>query len=251
MMIGYDRPLHPEWIQEVHRIWKPKMKISEFNEPFKAIAWQVDGIEAKRKARTNLIRYFVEYDGKGNGRITKEYDTLVKLSQKYSLEDIRPLYLAIIFAQVEVVQTIIHYFAKRYDIGDQINVSKFIQFIKREYGDRDVIKRSVSSFFKSLYFFNIFENIERKNYKNYSFKRKLKVKDSIFPYLIFQIFVIGKGKLQIDVKEIWSEELLMFFEFDDLDCLINDNKNKYWTISKTIGSTSERLTFIQNEWSRL
>jgi hypothetical protein len=250
-MIGYDRPLHPEWIQEVHRIWKPKMKISEFNEPFKEIAWQVDGVEAKRKARTNLVRYFVEFEGKGNGRTTKEYDLLVKLSQMYSLEDIRPLYLAIIFAQVEVVQTIIHYFAKRYDIGDEINVSKFIQFIKREYGDRDVIKRSVSSFFKSLYFFTVFENSEPNNYKNYFFRRKLKVSESLFPYLIFQIFVVGRGKLQIDANELLSEELLMFFDFDDLDSLINEYNNKFWVISKTIGSTSERLTFIQNEWSKL
>jgi hypothetical protein len=247
-MIGYDRPLHPEWIQEVHKIWQPNMPISAFNEPFKQIAWQVEGLEAKRKARTNLIRYFVAFQGNGNARKTMDKDLFVELSATFPLEKVKSLYLANIVAEVEVIQTIMHFFSKRYSIGDQIEVSKFIEYIKREYGDRDVIRRSVSSFFKTLYYFGLFDTVKDRNYSNYFFSKSLNVEKQIFPYFLYKLIAIGQNKLQFEIQEVENSPLLVLFDINDIESMVKSYQNKYWTISKRIGS--EKITFIHNSWDQ-
>ncbi|GAB6615148.1 hypothetical protein ABE55_07735 [Bacillus thuringiensis] len=240
-MIGYDRPLRAEWIYELHKNWKPDMLISDFNSIFDSIAWQVSGKEARRKARTNIVRYFIGCTGKGTARKTLEHDPLVKLSVSCPFEKIKPLYLTIILTRVEVIQKIVELMSSRYEIGDTIQVSKFITHIKREYGDRDVIRRSVSSFFKTLYYFGVFETAQPENHKEYRFVNKLKLGEDIFPYFIKELFVTGKDRKQITLDEILCEDSMMFFEMEELKILLNRFNGEHWFISNKFGDF--KITF--------
>lgn len=54
-MIGFDRPLRPQWIYESLLLVKPGQKLTELNMPFESIAKELTGKEGKRKARTVLF----------------------------------------------------------------------------------------------------------------------------------------------------------------------------------------------------
>jgi hypothetical protein len=245
-VIGYDRPIRPEWVYELHEQWKPEMSISDFNSIFDSIAWQVSGKEARRKARTNIVRYFINFTGRGTSRKTLNKDNLVHLSQSITLDKIKPLYLAILISKVEIIQEILRLMATRYEIDHVIEVSKFITYIKREFGDRDVIRRSVSSFFKTLYYFEIFETIESENHKKYRFSKKLKLSEEIFPYFINELYVVGKGRTQITLDEILNDECTLLFDPEHLKDYLYSFNGQYWFISNKFGE--KKITFIKENF---
>ncbi len=246
-MRSFDRPIRPEWIYKLHHIWQSNQLSSDYNQFFDDLAWQVEGVDARRKARNVLFHYFLTTEGKGRTKKTVTKDTLVSLSQSYSLEQMKPLYLAILLGNSEIIQKITEVIAKRYQQREVIDVAQISQLMKREYGDRDVIRRSVTSFCKTLHYFGLFDITDKVS--TYSFSTKLLVDFEIAPFLLYQLFAIRLRRLQFDLTEMQNDYCWLYFDMPNVEEMQTYFNNEFWTISKKVGF--ERLTFLHSEWSEI
>ena len=58
-MLGYDRPLKPEWIYKSLRMVEEGRKPEEFYDAYNDIATELTGKDGRRKTRTVLFRTFI------------------------------------------------------------------------------------------------------------------------------------------------------------------------------------------------
>ena len=58
-MIGYDRPLKPEWIYKTLKMVEPGKKPEEYYDAYNQIAVELTGKDGRRKTRTVLFRTFI------------------------------------------------------------------------------------------------------------------------------------------------------------------------------------------------
>jgi hypothetical protein len=58
-MIGYDRPLKPEWIYKTLKMVEPGKKPEEYYDAYNEIAVELTGKDGRRKTRTVLFRTFI------------------------------------------------------------------------------------------------------------------------------------------------------------------------------------------------
>ncbi|MDY0362231.1 MAG: hypothetical protein RBR08_12325 [Desulforegulaceae bacterium] len=151
-MIGLDRPVKPEWIYQLLNIIKVGTKPSEYNEVFENIAVELTGKEGKRKVRTIIYRNFIYSFQKTKTKI--EPNIFIELSNKKDLNFLKPIFLAKILFDYDICRFVVPKFYLLKNDKNEINLSLISKKMVQEYGDRDVVKRSVRSFIKTLSFFN-------------------------------------------------------------------------------------------------
>lgn len=159
-MIGFDRPLRPHWIYESLLLAEPGQKMSELNIPFETIARELTGKEGKRKVRTVLFRCFLRDET--NATRVKEQIILKNISKEKGLEFMKPIYLFYLIGKTETLVKISNHLFRLYDLGDEINQDFLKSKMIDEFGERDVVGRSLRSFIHTLEYFGI---VERKEYK--------------------------------------------------------------------------------------
>ena len=68
IMIGFDRPLQPRWINESLLLAEPRQKLSELNQPFDEIARSYGAMQFLRlkgvEFTLEILAYFKETDNK-------------------------------------------------------------------------------------------------------------------------------------------------------------------------------------------
>ena len=91
-MLGYDRPLKPEWIYKSLKLVEPGRKPEDYYEAYNDIAVELTGKDGRRKTRTVLFRTFIySFQEKQS---TIENNLLIELSKQHDLEYMKPLYMA-------------------------------------------------------------------------------------------------------------------------------------------------------------
>ena len=155
-MIGFDRPLRPQWIYESLMLAKPGQNLSELNKPFENIARELTGKEGKRKVRTVLFRCFIR-DEKNKTKVRK-INVLKDLTAQYGLEFMIPIYLFYLIGKTETLLKISEHIFRLYDFGSEINLSFLKEKMLDALGDRDVVTRSAGAFIKTLEAFNVVFN---------------------------------------------------------------------------------------------
>jgi hypothetical protein len=157
-MIGLDRPIKPEWIYKLLNMVNVNDKPSEYNVPFENIATELTGKEGKRKVRTIIFRSFIY--SMQNTRAFIQSNPIMELTKSRSLEFMRPIYLAKLIFDYEICRFIIPKFQLYKNKNNKINLKLISKKMIQEYGDRDIVKRSVRSFIKTLTFFNVFYMVD-------------------------------------------------------------------------------------------
>ncbi len=157
-MIGLDRPVKPKWIFELLNMVNVNDKPTKYNLPFENIATELTGKEGKRKVRTIIFRNFI-YSLQDNKKIIQS-NAIMELSKASNLEFMRPIYLAKIIFDYEICRFIIPKFQLYKNKNSEINLKLITKKMVQEYGDRDIVKRSVRSFIKTLIFFNVFSEVD-------------------------------------------------------------------------------------------
>lgn len=152
-MIGFDRPLKPRWIYELLNLVEDGVNSTTYNIPFENIATELIGKEGKRKARTVIFRSFIYsmQDKKGTVRNNR----LIELSKSKSLEYMTPIYLMKLIFDYEIIQNLLNYINSIYNTDHIISTSILTKKIVQVYGDRDISKRSLRAFLKTLTHFEI------------------------------------------------------------------------------------------------
>jgi len=152
-MIGLDRPMKSEWIFELLNMAALNTKPSEYNIPFEDIAVELTGKEGKRKVRTIIFRSFIYSMQKSKTSI--ESNPIIELTKSRNEPFMRPIYLAKILFDYEICQFIIPKFQLYKGSNNEINLNLISKKMVQEYGDRDVVKRSVRSLIKTLSYFKV------------------------------------------------------------------------------------------------
>ena len=159
-MIGFDRPLKPEWIYKTLRMIEVGHNPSEYNLPFEDIAVELIGKEGKRKVRTVIFRSFIFSFQKRRSKIENNY--LIKLSRYKKLKYQQPIFLIKLIMDYEIIRFVINKMNLLFDNSKELTTPILTKKMVQEYGDRDVVTRSVRAFLKTLAYFGVLEVINNK-----------------------------------------------------------------------------------------
>jgi len=221
-LIGFDRPVKPEWIYETLKMVKVGGKPTIYNEPFEDIAKELVGKEGKRKVRTIIFRSFIfSFQEK---RTFIENNIFIEWAKQHSLEYLRPLFLAKLLMDYEITRFITKKIELSFDHTNQLSSAILSQKMIQEYGDREVVRHSVNDFLRTLVHFNILERIKLRKFR---FIRKFHLSDEQakdFLLLYAQSFL--KSGI-IDLSSLESS-LLYFFEYVDFKDVARKVHGNYW-----------------------
>jgi len=160
-MIGFDRPIKPRWIYELLNLVEDGVRSTTYNIPFEEIASELIGKEGKRKARTVIFRSFIYSMQDKMGTVQNNY--IIELSKSKSLDYMTPIYLMKIIFDYEIIRSLLNFISSIYDTDHIITTPILTKKIVQVYGDRDVSKRSLRAFLKTLCFFNVLITNDIKN----------------------------------------------------------------------------------------
>ncbi|WNZ30028.1 MAG: hypothetical protein IAX21_04030 [Candidatus Bathyarchaeota archaeon] len=222
-MIGFDRPLRPEWIHQSLQLWTPNTPLRTFYKDFNKIAYQLYGKEGKRKARTVLFRYFLDSKGAPSNQVTTDASLLASLSQRLDLKEIKPLYLITLILRSDTLQTILKTLVRLYPSGT-IEAKQLIEKAIGLYGERDVVKRSTRSFLTTLFHFGILN----RNGLNYSWKKKLYCSPKQLAFVI-TFFCIETGNIELHLEQIKDDPLFALLDLTNLEDCARKYNSKLWS----------------------
>ena len=221
-MIGFDRPVKPEWIYETLKMVNIGEKPSVYNEPFENITKELVGKEGKRKVRTIIFRSFIySFQEK---RTIIENNIFIEWAKQHSLEYLRPLFLAKLLMDYEITRFITKKIELNFDDTNQLSSAILSQKMIQEYGDREVVRHSVNDFLKTLVHFKIFERMKLREFR---FIRKFHLSEEQakdFLLLYAQSFL--KSGV-IDISSIESS-ILYYFEDVDFRMIAKNFHGKIW-----------------------
>lgn len=207
-MIGFDRPLKPRWIYELLNLVEDGVSATTYNIPFEDIASELIGKEGKRKVRTVIFRSFIYsmQDKKGTVRNNR----LIELSKSKSLEYMTPIYLMKLIFDYEIIQNLLNYINSIYNTDHIISTSILTKKIVQVYGDRDVSKRSLRAFLKTLTHFEIL--FPQTNINEFDINKSMVISDEqIKDILLLYGYTYLKSKY-IDLQHI-DKNLFSLYSF--------------------------------------
>lgn len=221
-MIGLDRPLRPVWIYETLKMVEVDAKPSIYNEPFEDIAQELLGKEGKRKVRTVIFRSFIY--SLQNGRNKIKNNMFLGWAKNKPLNDLQPLFLWKILMDYEIARFITLKITLGVDHSGHISSKLLSKKLVQEYGDRDVVKRSLRSFLATLVHFGV---LSQENQNNYTLLSKNSVSDEQVRDLLL---LYGSSYLESKVVDLQNipEEFFYFFEPVDMTSVAREFHGRYW-----------------------
>jgi hypothetical protein len=220
-LIGFDRPLKPEWIYKTLFILQPGEKSSFYNEPFENIAQELVGKEGKRKVRTVLFRSFVY--SMQHQKNTIESNMFLDWVKIHDLDYLKPLFLSKILMDYDVTRFITQKIDLSLEHNEKFSSNIILKKMVQEYGDRDIVKRSVRSFLRTLEYFGLIKQLEP---QKFALLPKVTLTDEQvrdFFLLYAKYFLNSKS---IDLTHTHLELLYFFNRFD-----LKDVAQKYHLIN--------------------
>jgi len=225
-MIGFDRPLKPLWIYKFIQAVEIGNKISDYNEEFNTILWELDGKEGKRKVRTVLSRYFLKSEKNPRSKIV-EYTPMIEICKLYPLEEIKPLLLYYLLMRSQVLRTITKMIYEIYGTKEDINYLFLRKKIVERYGDRDISARSLRNFLSTLEAFDVLK-IDDGN--RFSWNKLLNINEMNVCYMLKFYSKEYKKSPLINLDEI-EEYLFLYFKMLDINEIIRKFNGRLWEYS--------------------
>ena len=205
-MIGFDRPLRPQWIYETLKMVEIGQKPIKYNKPFEDIAVELVGKEGKRKARTVLFRSFIYSFQAKNTKI--ESNPIIELVQTRTLEQLKPIFLVKLLMDYEITRSVTNKIELLTDNSNIISIPPLSKRLVSEYGDRNVVKRSIRSFISTLCNFDVLSEVDNKTFK---LTKRMKVEDED---LVDILKLYSTYFLKSEVVDLQQIPPQLFFYFD-------------------------------------
>jgi len=208
-MIGLDRPLKPEWIYRLLNMIEPGTPASDYYQAFNDIAQELVGKEGKRKVRTIIFRSFI-YSMQTSANFI-EANPFITWAQTRSLPDLKPLLLAKILMDYSVTRFITQKISQNVNGDNRFSSSILQKKMVQEYGDRDVVKRSVRSFLRTLHHFGILSPLDP---QTFVLGKKIAITDDqLRDFLI----LYGRYHLYTSTIDLSHIDASLLFYFDKID----------------------------------
>jgi len=221
-LIGLDRPLRPAWIYESLKMVEVGEKPSVYNRPFEDIAKELVGKEGKKKARTIIFRTFIYSLQEGRGKV--KHNMFLNLVHTRSLNYLKSLFLWKILMDYEIARFITQKMALCVDHSGHLSTPLLSKKLVQEYGDRDVVKRSLRSFIATLVHFGMLSQVDK---NNYTLLPKESVGDEqVRDFLMLYATTFLKSAV-VDLQNI-PLEFFYFFEPVDLISVAQEFNGKDW-----------------------
>jgi hypothetical protein len=241
MKIGLDFPLKPEWIHDVHQLWKPDESVSDLvARALPSTMQELGGEKTRRNSLSILLRNFVTIEGGGSSRHTVSQDVWVAYSKKFAVSTLTPAYLVQLITQNGLADEMVRFINRRYSTGDVIKSEELKRHIVGKYGERKVITNAVSAFLRTLQYFSVLQPVTTKG--KYQVNERLDLTPEVFP-LVFWARWSTNPVPQVDI-ETFNEGLAdAFINPDHLDDYWKRYQSTLWAVFERIGSHSATLKY--------
>lgn len=226
-MIGYDRPVKPEWIYKSLRIVEPGKKPEEFYGPYNDIATELTGKDGRRKTRTVLFRTFI-YSFQ-ESKATVEDNILIQLSKKHDFKYMKPIYMAMFIMYYDILKSFTETYFRIFDASQDISSTALSQKMSEQFGDSEIIKRSTRSFLKTLSYFEILEPITKTTYRQ--LRKPQITKEQVAD--ILKLYAEVQHTKQVNIGE-FNKAILAYYDAPNLSEVANTYHSKEWEYIKGI-----------------
>lgn len=244
-MIGFDKPIRPEWIHAVGLAWRPHQPVGELIQVIDEVtAAEFRGPETRRKVATIILRCFVDTEGSGPDRKTSDGNVFAAAAHRFTVDELRAVYLAHLINATPVLQTITGQMARRYDLGDEIRSTDFLHRIYEEYGQRGVVTNCVRYFLRTLSWFGCLERLAP---NHYHFGARLPIVEQTFPLLVYSWLKGGLGSYQISPSEFGEQPAFYFINAAELTGYFREFGGAFWAVERRIGVDRVTLKYTQLE----
>lgn len=224
-MLGYDRPLKPEWIYKSLRMVEPGRKPEEFYDAYNDIATELTGKDGRRKTRTVLFRTFI-YSFQ-ESKSTIEDNILIQLSKQHGYEYMKPIYMAMFIMHYDILKSFTKTYFQIFDASQEISSTALTKKMTESFGDSEIVKRSTRAFLKTLSDFHIIEPITKTSYEqlNKATISKEQVAD------ILKLFAVANHTKQVNIGE-FDKAILAFYDAPTLSEVAHSFHAKDWEYIK-------------------
>lgn len=227
-MIGIDRPIRPRWIYETLKKLKPGEKPVIYNEVFENIARELIGKEGKRKIRTIIFRSFI-YSLQKEKNIIKPNE-FIAWAESEDIKNLEPLFLMKILMDYKITRFIVRKMALSTDNSNQVSVLLLSKLMVKEFGDRDIVKRSLRAFLTTLVYFKILRQTDINNFILNTKKALSNEQVRKFIIIYSKYYICSKI---INLKEI-EPEFFFYFKPVDLTAVGNEYNGRDWEFIREI-----------------
>ncbi len=226
-MIGYDRPLKPEWIYKTLQMVAPGKKPEEYYDAYNQIAVELTGKDGRRKTRTVLFRTFI-YSFQEKTSVI-ENNILISLCKQKDYEYMKPILLSMFILHYEILKYFTQSYFKIFDPSQEVSATALTKKMTELFGDTEFAKRSTRAFFKTLSDFGIIESTGTNTFHQIN-KSKLtaaQVSD------ILKLYATVKHTKQIDIQNI-DKSIFAFYDIPDLKSVASQFHNSEWEYIKGV-----------------
>jgi len=220
-MIGYDRPLKPEWIYKTLQLMQPGRKPEEYYDAYNSIAVELTGKDGRRKTRTVLFRTFI-YSFQESTSIIED-NMLLSLCKQKDFEYMKPIFLAKFIIDYEILRFFTQKFYQIFDPSQEISSPAITAKMVESYGDTEIIKRSTRSFLKTLCDFKILEPVNSTKY--HQLPKTALTTDQVRD--ILKLYAITNHTKQIDIQNL-DKSMFAFYTSPDLNKVAKENHTSEW-----------------------
>lgn len=231
-MLGYDRPLKPEWIYKSLKLVEPGKPPADYYDAYNDIAVELTGKDGIRKTRTVLFRTFI-YSFQERQSVI-ENNILIELSKQRDFEYMKPIYLAKFMLDYEVLAYCTKMFFQIFDPYQTISTKAITTKMVEKFGDLEIVKRSTRAFIKTLSDFNLIGKETQDNF--YQLPKQVlsdeQVKD------IINLFSICQHSKQINLRTL-DIPIFAWYKVENLSKTAQKYHPAYWEY--VVGSDRELL----------
>ncbi len=220
-MLGYDRPLKPEWIYKSLRMVEPGRKPTDFYDGYNEIAVELTGKDGRRKTRTVLFRTFI-YSFQEKQSII-ENNILIELSKQHDQKYMEPLYMAKFMLDYEVLSYFTKVFFQIFDPSQTISTKAITAKMIEKFGDLEIVKRSTRAFLKTLSDYKLIDKVTQDTFHQMP-KQPLsdeQVKD------ILKLYAICNHTKQVNLKTL-DVPLFAWYQLPDLNAVAQKYHPEEW-----------------------
>jgi hypothetical protein len=226
-MIGYDRPLKPEWIYKTLKMVEPGRKPEEFYDAYNDIAVELTGKDGRRKTRTVLFRTFIYSFQEKTSAI--ENNILITLCKQKDYDYMKPILLSMFILDYEILRYFTQIFYKIFDPSQEVSSTALTKKMTEAYGDTEIVKRSTRAFLKTLSDFGIIEPLGTNTFHqiNKSTLSAEQITD------ILKLYASVNNTKQVDIQNI-DKSIFSFYNIPDLNRIASQFHNTEWEYIKGI-----------------
>ena len=220
-MIGYDRPLKPEWIYKTLQMVEPGKKPEEYYDAYNQIAVELTGKDGRRKTRTVLFRTFI-YSFQEKTSVI-ENNILISLCKQKDYEYMKPILLAMFILDYEILKYFTQMYFKIFDPSQSVSSPALTKKMTEAYGDTEIVKRSTRAFLKTLSDFGIIEPTGTNTF--YQINKSKLTAEQVSD--ILKLYAKVKHTKQVDIQNI-DKSIFFYYNIPSLSSVAVEFHTTQW-----------------------